>query len=120
MTTTLHTAGQMPVQVAELLPTKAATAAAATTVKNVALFLAAPFIGLAYAMALPFVGLAMLAWIGAKALVKAPAPWRVLAGVKDVALLIAAPFIGLVYAVTLPFVGIALILRAGYKAYRAA
>ena len=119
MTTTLRTAGQMPVDFAEILPTQAATAAAATTVKNVALFLAAPFVGLAYAMALPFVGLAMLAWIAGKALVQAPAAYRALLAVKDVALLIAAPFIGLVYAVTLPFVGTALIARAGYKAYRA-
>ena len=120
MTTTLHTAGQMPVQFAIPMPTQAATAAAATTVKNIALFLAAPFIGLIYAMALPFVGLVMLAVIGGKALVKAPATWQALAAAKEVALFLAAPFIGLVYAVTLPFVGIALIARAGYKAYRAA
>jgi hypothetical protein len=61
----------------------------------------------------------MLAWIGGKAMVKAPATYRVLAGAKDVALFVAAPFIGLVYAVTLPFVGTALIARASYKAYRA-
>ncbi|MEI8031086.1 MAG: response regulator [Comamonadaceae bacterium] len=36
--------------------------------KNVALFLAAPFIGLAYAVLLPFVGIAMLAWVGGRAL----------------------------------------------------
>ncbi|NDP40814.1 MAG: hypothetical protein GZ093_19140, partial [Rhodoferax sp.] len=38
--------------------------------KNVALFLAAPFIGLAYAVMLPLVGTAMLAWIGVQALMK--------------------------------------------------
>jgi CheY-like chemotaxis protein len=37
--------------------------------KNVALFLAAPFIGLAYALAFPFVGLALLARYGFRALV---------------------------------------------------
>ncbi|HWP13888.1 MAG TPA: response regulator [Ramlibacter sp.] len=36
--------------------------------KNMVLFLSAPFIGLAYAVLLPFVGLGMLAWAGAKAL----------------------------------------------------
>lgn len=36
--------------------------------KNMALFLVAPFIGLLYAVLLPFVGLGMLAWIGGKAL----------------------------------------------------
>jgi CheY-like chemotaxis protein len=38
--------------------------------KNVALFVASPFIGLAYLFALPFVGLGMLAWVGTKALIK--------------------------------------------------
>lgn len=37
-------------------------------IKNIALFLAAPFIGLAYAVMLPFVGLGMLAWLGGRAL----------------------------------------------------
>ena len=36
--------------------------------KNVALFVAAPFIGLAYAVLLPFVGTAMLVWAGVQAL----------------------------------------------------
>jgi DNA-binding NtrC family response regulator len=40
--------------------------------KNVALFLAAPFIGLAYAVLLPFVGIAMLAWVGGRALLGKP------------------------------------------------
>ena len=39
-------------------------------IRNIALFLAAPFIGLAYAVALPFVGMVMLAKIGAQALKK--------------------------------------------------
>jgi len=37
-------------------------------IKNIALFLAAPFIGLAYAVMLPFVGIGMLAWLGGRAL----------------------------------------------------
>lgn len=41
-----------------------------TFAKNVGLFLAAPFIGLVYVIALPFVGIGMIAWIGAKALLK--------------------------------------------------
>jgi hypothetical protein len=32
----------------------------------VALFLAAPFVGLAYIVALPFVGLGMLVWLGVR------------------------------------------------------
>ena len=45
-------------------------AGAAKVAKNVALFAAAPFIGLAYAAAFPFVAVGMLAWYGARALVK--------------------------------------------------
>ena len=37
-------------------------------VYDVALFLASPFIGLAYAVALPFVGTAMIFYVGWKAL----------------------------------------------------
>ncbi|MCX7176140.1 MAG: response regulator [Proteobacteria bacterium] len=40
------------------------------TIKNIALFLAAPMIGLAYVVAMPFVGIAMLVWFGSKALLK--------------------------------------------------
>ena len=43
--------------------------AAGGTAKNVALFLAAPFIGLAYALAFPFAGLALLGRYGYRALV---------------------------------------------------
>ncbi len=39
-------------------------------VKNVVLFAAAPFIGLAYAAAFPFVAVGLAVWYGAKALAK--------------------------------------------------
>ncbi len=45
-------------------------AGVARFVKNVVLFAAAPFIGLAYAAAFPFVAVGMLAWYGARALAK--------------------------------------------------
>jgi len=45
-------------------------AGAAKVAKNVALFAAAPFIGLAYAAAFPFVAVGMLAWYAVRALVK--------------------------------------------------
>jgi len=41
--------------------------------KNVALFVAAPFVGLAYALAFPFVGIGILVWRGARGMVKRPA-----------------------------------------------
>jgi hypothetical protein len=45
-------------------------AGAGRIVKNVALFAAAPFIGLAYVAAFPFVALGLAAWYGARALLK--------------------------------------------------
>lgn len=39
-----------------------------TALKNVSLFFAAPFIGLAYIIALPFVGLGIAAYVGTQAL----------------------------------------------------
>jgi CheY-like chemotaxis protein len=84
--------------------------------KNVALFLAAPFIGLAYALFLPLVGMVMLAWIGGKALLKTKAAKQAPAYLKNVALFLAAPFIGLFYAVAMPFVGIGMIATIGVKA----
>ncbi len=89
------------------------------TAKNVALFLAAPFIGLAYAVLLPFVGMAMLLVIGAKALVAAGALGYAGRLVKNAALLVAAPFIGLVFAVTFPFVGAAMLLWTAVEALTA-
>ncbi len=85
-------------------------------IKNIALFLAAPFIGLLYAVMLPLVGLAMLAWTGWKALNAMPAGRKAIRNVKNGALFVAAPFIGLVYAVALPFVGTAMLLWVGGKA----
>jgi len=63
------------------------------------LFLAAPFIGLAYALFLPFFGLGLLAWMGARTLARNNV-------IRNIALFAAAPFIGLVYAIFLPFVGL--------------
>ncbi|MEI8325653.1 MAG: hypothetical protein WCH44_09875 [Betaproteobacteria bacterium] len=117
--TTLRATGHITPVIGAILPSHETAVAAGKGIKNIALFMAAPFIGLAYAMALPFVGLAMLAWFAAKAIAQAPATPRVLASLKNVALLVAAPFIGLVYAVLLPFVGIAMIGKTGYDAYRA-
>ena len=84
-----------------------------STAKNIALFLASPFIGLAYLLATPFVALGALAWIGAKALMKkVPAT-------KAIALTVAAPFIGLAAVVALPFIGLATMAWVGTKAVAA-
>src|ERR1035437_929200 len=88
--------------------TPVAAVAAASNAKNIALFLAAPLIGLAYAVLLPLVGIVMLAWVAGQALFALPATKKTLRRARYIALFLAAPFIGLVYAVMLPFVGMAM------------
>jgi len=94
----------------------AAPATAATFTKNVALFIAAPFVGLAYLIAFPFIGVGMLAWMGGKALMKYGAVRKTAGVLKTIGLFAAAPFIGLVYAVALPFVGLAMLAWIGGRA----
>lgn len=84
--------------------------------KNIALFLAAPFIGLIYAVFLPVVGIAMLAWFAGKALAEIAAVRKTLKFLKNVALIIAAPFVGLAYIILLPYVGTALLVWVGVRA----
>jgi CheY-like chemotaxis protein len=77
-------------------------------IKNVALFFAAPLIGLAYALAFPFVGLGLIAWHGGKAIARrSPAAAR--AG-KTVGTFAVAPLVGLAYAIVLPFVGLTMLV----------
>ena len=77
-------------------------------VKNVALFFAAPFIGLAYLLAFPVVGFALLAWIAVKAVMKSDK-------VRPVAIVIAAPFIGLAFVTVGPIVGLGALVWYGGK-----
>ena len=58
--------------------------------KRIALFLASPFVGLAYIAAMPFVATVVLLWFAAKALAaKTPA------SVKKAGMIVVAPFLGL-------------------------
>lgn len=85
-------------------------------VKNIALFFAAPFIGLAYMIAFPVVGIGMLAWMGAKSMMKYPAGAKVAAKIKAVAPFVAAPFIGLAFIIAFPIVGLVMLAWMGAKA----
>jgi CheY-like chemotaxis protein len=93
--------------------TETAPAASEHRVRNIALFLAAPFIGLAYALALPMVGVAMLMWQGGKAFSESAAAQ---AAVRSAAMLAVAPFIGLAFALLLPLVGLAMLAWTGAPA----
>src|SRR5450759_2827964 len=93
--------------------------------KNVALFFAAPFVGLAYILAFPVVGLGMLAWMAIQAQKKKsdeaaklqqPAPTQSNA-LKSTAVFLAAPFIGLVYIILGPIVGLGMLLWFGFQAW---
>ncbi len=84
--------------------------------KNIALFLAAPFIGLAYIAALPFVGIGALAFFGWRAASKNGKLKTVAVTLKHIAMMFAAPIFGLVYVVLFPFIGLALLLWMGGKA----
>jgi CheY-like chemotaxis protein len=89
-----------------------------STLKNVALFFAAPFVGLAYILAFPFIGIGMLAWMGAQELMKHRVP-RIIAGVvKNVTLVIAAPLLGLAYIIALPLIGLVMLAWTGARALR--
>lgn len=77
--------------------------------KNVALFFAAPFIGLIYALAFPLIGLGLLAWMAAKAVMKNKKA-------RTVALVIAAPIIALAFVAIGPIVGLGGLAWVGAKA----
>jgi CheY-like chemotaxis protein len=107
----------MPQQVAATETARSELVEKQNPYKRVAMLLAAPFIGLAYAVLLPLIGMAMLLWTAGQALMTIPAARKVLMRVKDIALFVAAPFIGLVYAVMLPLVGITMLVSLGIKAW---
>ncbi|WP_394755898.1 response regulator transcription factor [Rhodoferax sp.] len=103
--------------VAPALPVEAV--APGSNLKNMALFLAAPFIGLAYALALPFVGIGMLIWTAVRAPGTLPAAKKAGGYLLNMAKFVSAPFLGLAYAVLLPLVGLALLVWVAAKALMA-
>jgi CheY-like chemotaxis protein len=102
-------------EIADVAAEPAAPANILNVAGKVGLFVAAPFIGLAYALFLPFFGLALLAWMAARAMVRSGTLRRIAGFVKNVALFAAAPFIGLAYALLLPFVGLGMLVWMGFR-----
>ena len=94
-------------------------------IKNIALFLAAPFVGLAYILTFPIVGLGMLAWTAMQAQKKKseaaaalqPAAPAKPSAVKTIAMIIVAPLIGLAFVVVGPIAGLGLLLWFGLQAW---
>ena len=88
-------------------PVKAETRS--NPIKNVALFLAAPFIGLAYILAMPVVGFGMIAWFAGKAIAaKYPVT-------KAITVTLAAPFIGLIFLLAMPVFGFGTLAWVGTR-----
>lgn len=96
-------------------PAEAAPEAAGGTLKNIALFLAAPFLGLAYIIALPVVGVGFLVVLAARAASSMPMCFNAAATVRTAAYL-AAPFIGLAYVVFFPVICLGLLVWTGGRA----
>lgn len=112
----LGVAGAVPEARPEAATETAEPERGGSAAKNVALFLAAPFIALAYILAFPFVGIAMLVWIGTESLRKNGTARMIGLALKNVGLLIAAPFIGLALVLVVPFVGLGALAWMGVKA----
>jgi hypothetical protein len=90
-------------------------------VKTAGMFLAAPFIALAYVIALPFIGLYHFAKMALEAYAKrVPAADSTLKIVrlllKNIGLFFAAPFIALAYVIALPFVGMYMFSKLAMEA----
>jgi CheY-like chemotaxis protein len=94
-------------------------AASASALKNILLFLAAPFIGLAYIIALPIVGLGAMAVLATRAALKVEKVRNAAVMLKHVAMVFAAPVFGLVYVVLFPFIGLASLLWLAGRALTA-
>jgi hypothetical protein len=86
---------------------EAEPAATGNALVNIALFFAAPFIGLAYIIALPFVGLGAIAVLAVRAALKYDAVRTVAVTLKTIAMVFVAPLLGLAYVVLFPFIGLA-------------
>lgn len=103
----LPVAGKAPV---------AETGSALSVLKNIALFFAAPFIGLAYIIALPIVGLGFFAMLAMRVASKSEAVRSVTRTLRHVGMFIAAPFLGLAAVVFFPFIGLAMLMWMAGKA----
>jgi len=91
-------------------------AAKQSQLKNIALFFAAPFIGLAYIVAMPFVGFVMLAWLALGAAARRYKAVRTAGRALRIAgYVVAAPFMGLAWILLFPFIGLAMLAWMGAR-----
>ena len=98
-------------------PVETAAPEAGSVFKNILLFFAAPFLGLAYIIALPLVGLAVVAVLLARlAAARFPVIRHAALVLRNIALTVAAPLVGLLYVAFFPFIGLAALAWLGTRA----
>jgi len=83
---------------------------------NVALFFAAPFIGLAYVIVFPFVGFGVLAVLAMRAANQIGVFNKVGSVLKYGGLIVAGPFLGLAYVTVFPLIGLVMLAWMGGRA----
>jgi CheY-like chemotaxis protein len=98
---------------------KAEPAAGGSVLRNILLFFAAPFIGLAYIVVFPFVGLGMMAVLAGREANKIPRLHAIGVTMKNIAMVFAAPVFGLVYVLLFPFIGLVSLLWLAGRAFAA-
>ncbi len=81
--------------------------ASGSALRNILLFFAAPFIGLAYIVVFPFVGLGYMAMLAGRVAAKNPTVKATAVVLKHIAMVFAAPVFGLAYVILFPFIGLA-------------
>ena len=96
--------------------TPTAAPEAGSTLKNIVLFFAAPFIGLAYIVLFPLAGLVALAVLAGRVAAKYEAVRATATVLRNVGLAVAAPVLGLAYIVLFPFIGLAALAYMGGRA----
>lgn len=97
----------------------AASEKAGSVLKNIALFFAAPFIGLVYIVAFPFVGLALLAVLAGRLAAKYETVRATARVLRAVGMAVAAPVLGLAYILLFPFIGLVALAWMGGRAVAA-
>lgn len=83
--------------------------------RNVKLYFAAPFIGLAHTITLPLEGFDMLAAMGEEGLVKRGVPNVVASFLRNVAFISVAPLMELLYLAALPLAGLGILSWMGLR-----
>ena len=87
-----------------------------SALKNIVLFFAAPFIGLAYIVLFPLAGVVALAVLAGRVAAKYEAARVTTTVLRNVGLAVAAPVLGLAYIVLFPFIGLAALAWMGGRA----